>query len=139
MSERKEKLPKINLPYIRKVLRFIERGPKLRFNMRTYHDHVDPKDHNAKELRVMRYPSCGTKACFAGWAVMLQRKPEGWADVEYSTVAAKARQLLGFTEVEGDIVFAGEGCNYSTIAKQLSALKHSLREVLRGRGIKAKL
>jgi hypothetical protein len=138
MSERKEKLPKINLPYIRKVLRFIERGPKLRFDMRTYHDHVDTKHHDAKELREMRYPACGTKACFAGWAVMLQRKPEQWDDVNYDEVAQDARELLGFTYEESECVFTG-GCKYSTFAKQLSGLKRALREVLRGRGIKAKL
>jgi hypothetical protein len=139
MSEWKEKLPKINLPYIRKVLRFIERGPKLRFDMGTYHDHVDPKDHDAKELRELHYPACGTKACFAGWAVMLQRKPDEWADVRYNEVAPEARELLGFTYDEADCVFTGEGCNYSSFAKQLRGLKRSLREVLRGRGIKAKL
>ena len=134
-----EDLPKINLKYIRKVLRFIENGPRLRLDMGTYHNYAEPDRYTKKELRAARYPACGTKACFAGWGVMLQLKPEEWKDVVYGTVAPKARKLFGFTMDESDIVFAGEGMLYSTFSRQLRGLKESINTVLRNRGMKERI
>lgn len=134
-------LPKINLRYIRRVLRFIEGGPKLRFDMSTYGDHAanefPGEELNKTELRKLGYPECGTRACFAGWCVLLQHKKKDWSEiVEGVNISDTAQKLCGFTDDEADTVFDGV---YGPFSSQLKSLKSRLNDVLANRGSKARI
>jgi|HubBroStandDraft_3_1064219.scaffolds.fasta_scaffold445040_2 hypothetical protein len=75
MSE--ENKPEINVKYIRKVLRFIENGPKLRFDMGTYINRVDPKENTKLELREMEYPPLRDQGvfCRVGSSIAIEEEP----------------------------------------------------------------
>lgn len=134
-------LPKINLRYIRRVLRFIESGPKLRFDMRTYLDHADnvllKEERTKKNLRALGYPECGTRACFAGWCVLLQLPKKEWAYAAYKLdILRVATQLCGFTEDEAYSVFDAA---YGTFTQQLRELKSRINDVLAERDFRERV
>jgi hypothetical protein len=137
--------PAINLKYIRKVLHFIESGPKERFEMRTYYRFLDTKLVDQQYLHAQGFPDCGTQACFAGWGVLLQVSKDKWRQKAQDIRLHKpgfresARKLFGFTEGEADFVFEGRSAEAIGYAKQLRELKRSINTVLAGRGMKQRV
>lgn len=136
-------MSEINIKYIRKVLRFIEKGPKKRFEMRTYISYCDPKTHSRQWLKSAGYPACGTQACFAGWAVLMQEKPSRWRSWSIgghpNSISRRAMELCGFDDNEATYVFAGPACWIMGFDNQLRLLKRSINEVLRDRGMKERV
>lgn len=115
------KLPKLNVRLLRRIQKHLRADPR-RYNQRIW----------AKDIRFYRryapleVPECGTRACIAGWAVLLstKSKKEWWKWVEKScrmvinpegnrefAIALKARKLLGLSEDEAFFLF---GANNQT-------------------------
>lgn len=100
------KIPKLNVRLLRRIQRHILAEPR-RLDMASWAYHcVGTK----KELAALEMPSCGTRACIAGWAVALgspakktrQRAMLGDDSVDYYKVA---KRLLGLTDDEADFLF----------------------------------
>jgi hypothetical protein len=158
-------LPAINMPEIRKVLAHIE-GDLRRLEMRKwgitkgYVAKVIPlvtarvagvppeevSEVDVEYLKVLKrldeagWAQCGTRACFAGWQVLLSIPRDEWFKVmtderEMMTeVREQAAEAFGFTHDEGYAVFMPSN-QKETPEEQLALLKKTINEVLEERGM----
>ena len=87
-------LPRIKIGKIRKAFRHIKQDFR-RFDMSSWGYRIFRALERSED-----YPPCGTRACFGGWLVFLE-KPERAraAELNYGpAVYDRARKIAGFTE-----------------------------------------
>ena len=92
-------MAKLNVKLLNRIKRHLIAEPK-RYDQATW----------AREVSGKGAPACGTRACIAGWAVLLSvPKPEWsqWIGAD-SEIADKAQDLLGLTNDERGVLFAVE-------------------------------
>jgi hypothetical protein len=132
-------MKKINMKLVRKVLAHVK-GDLRRLSMQVYGVHAGERD----QLRT--YPACKTKACFAGWAVLLttpkKRRSKlfdknGWMNAD--TVPRHAQRLLGLGMGESFNIFSGRASCTSGAKRQFSQLKKDINDVLKERGMKERV
>ena len=81
---------------------------------------------------------CGTRACFAGWAVLLSTPVEKWHKLPtgpnnmsgYDYYSVKAAELLGLTRSEAAYLF-----NVAENPHNPSVVRERLRKIRRDRGL----
>lgn len=127
--------PEINMAEIRKVLSHIEENVN-RLEMAYF----AAQRNELEKPDGMEWPECGTKACFAGWQVLLSSSPEEWKricsanDIHFVELAQKG---FGFTYDEARDVFSGWGSLEP--ANQLRDLKTAINIVLSLRGMEERV
>lgn len=95
---------KINTELLERVKQHILEEPK-RFDMHSFVTRVST--HAPEEIR----PACGTTACIAGWAILLDRADRGEAvprrisSAFYYSVEFRAMELLSLTEKQRRSLF----------------------------------
>jgi hypothetical protein len=89
-----------------------------------------------------QWPVCNTKACCAGWAVLLSTPKSKWKSWFLSNgkmkddAIRKATELLGLDEYQADSIFRGNGAYYNKPARQLEALRVDINTVFEAAGLK---
>lgn len=133
------KNPKINKVMIRHVLKHIKEDLR-RLNMCTWGTKVDPESAYS--------PPCGTRACFAGWAVLLNTPKDQWPYLFHldfnsgenrmsSYTREQATKLLGFNRNEAISIFGGVSLSKRTSEGQYNQLVRDINKVLKNRGLTA--
>jgi hypothetical protein len=129
----------LNTRLIQKVMRHIK-GDLRRLEMSAYAYSEDEDEYGGEE-----FAKCGTKACFAGWAVLLNRKESDWKKLihtDYDFHEA-ARKLLGLNDSEASSIFTGPGFDVASFGagpiKQYAEVRKSVNEVLVARGSKVRV
>jgi hypothetical protein len=108
------KKPKLNVTLLKRVLRHISKVPA-RFDMDVFSRDTDYSAYYAGPTK----PACGTQACIAGWALLLnaggtikvwrkllERERESTSGMNWHNEAVK---LLGITEQEANSLFYWAG------------------------------
>jgi hypothetical protein len=135
-------MAKINLKLIRRVLRHVKAD--LRRLEMSHYFRFHGKDSESKSI-----PACGTTACCAGWACILadaktqsqieqkilQMDASNWGTGYYFN---RGKYLLGLTEGEAEIVFVGDASQVLH-HRQYSVLKSCINQVLKRRGLRARV
>lgn len=143
----------INMKLMRKVLAHIKSDFR-RLNMGTYGELKGSESAQMEKeegclVNPNRWPSCNTKACMAGWTVLVSTPKSQWkslfekdGDMKTST-HSKARKLLGLSVEEANEIFTGNACWPScwpsTAKEQYSLLKEDINEVLEARDMKERV
>jgi hypothetical protein len=93
---------KINVKLLRKVKRHILLEPK-RLNMGCF---IARKDELQDDplMYPVKFPSCGTVGCIAGWAVALSTEKK----LKYGRIEGAAKRLLGLTPRQAYYLFYDE-------------------------------
>jgi len=140
---------KINMKLVREVLTHIKEDLH-RLNMGSYGILKGSRDAEDEELlenliNPDHWPSCNTKACFAGWTVLLNTPKKEWQKLFLKdgsmrdSTHTKARKMLGFTDYEAETVFAGNALYGNTAREQFQYLKQDINEVLLERGMEERV
>ena len=105
-------------------------------------DHIerDNDEYDQNEWCVLKGDQdndfCGTRACFAGWAVLLSTPIGKWWEVRYGGNARPmkevARELLGLTYDEAHTLF--QGVDYAN-QRNVYIVKDRLRRIRTARGL----
>jgi len=83
------------------------------------------------------YPDCGTRACFAGWTLVLNKVPLKFSAGGYlmdDTVSNQAGQILGLN-VRQRLHLFHEHRSYDDSAKQVEDLRNRINEVFEAEGL----
>jgi hypothetical protein len=127
------KLPKLNEKLIAKVLKHITEEPK-RYDQNIVAIQKGTAAVEYNTLKNSHFPSCGTKACFGGWAVLLSAP--NWKklfreDGREGFSLGVARELLGLTDMEGDFLF--DVTSSADVKKDLKIIRARLEYIRKSR------
>lgn len=131
-------MAEINMKLVRKVLAHVK-GDLKRLKMSVYGQQREGREGKKG------YPACETRACFAGWTVLLTTPKKKWAKLFFKSfmdpeqTASRAQKLLGLTDGERYHIFSGRATNRWTTVSQFSQLKKDINGVLKGRGMKERV
>jgi len=138
--------PKLQVAKIKKVLKHITEDLR-RLEMGIWGTFISEEE--LKEMRLSEkrnYPTCGTKACFAGWAVLLEVKRNRWSKLfdsgghmHVGSISRKAQKILGLTKEEARSLFVGRACNEWEAKDQLISLKEILNNIFMEHGSKVRV
>src|ERR1044071_302790 len=109
MKEKKGWKNGINVGLIKKIVKHVE-ADKRRLMMAVWG--VKKGTPEGRE-EGGQWPACGTKGCFAGWAVLLTTPQKKWPSLFSkrglfkSSIEEDARKLLGFSFDQAEYVFYG--------------------------------
>jgi len=127
----KAKLPKLNEKLIAKIIEHIEKDIR-RYDQDLVGLKKDTESYYFSDIKSNKWAPCNTKACFAGWAVILST-PESKIPSLFQKngsmkggVLAKARKLLGLKGEEEDL-FASTGENSPRV--DLKIIQERLAEI----------
>jgi len=140
-------MKEINVKEIKRVLKHV-RGDMRRLDMATYG--VLENTPSAAEYK--NFPACGTKACLAGWTVLLNTPKKNWNklftanDTSYAEAGLmkdgtheKAAKILGFNEAEAETIFTGASMYTKGAKAQYKELVEDINQVLKNRGMKERV
>jgi hypothetical protein len=140
--EKVKPFTKSQVALFRKVVAHVEEDLR-RLNMSEWGTHYSEKallDDFSGDKEAMRkeWPACNTKACFAGWAVVLnkpvrQRKAFLARYSFWSKAAKDGQKALGLTEEEAEELFyLGNGYDSES---DLKLIKERLNQIFADRGM----
>jgi hypothetical protein len=126
-------LPKLNVKHINKILAHIREDVK-RLHMPRWGVKKQSQAAKVSGLRVARFPSCGTVACFAGWSLLLATPRKEWKSLFTSIGsldidAVKEVRRLGLSPGESSLFASCDG----TAKEQLTIVEDRLRAIVRER------
>lgn len=107
----------MNVENIKRVRDHIASLPPERFDMTVYGGHVTEDGDVVEDLRA-DVSDCGTVACICGWTVAIFGVGEGLDD------QSAACEVLGLTEMQGDLLFIPDPRNGRTSADAARVLDH---------------
>jgi hypothetical protein len=114
--------------------------PKLNerlINRTIEHIQVFPESYNQNEItkqcEVTKKTPCGAIGCFGGWGLLLSApKSQRYELAANEGDLVKAAKLFGFTEEEGDYIFAGGSGDPK---EDLRTIKSRLKNIRNARGL----
>jgi hypothetical protein len=139
-----EEMRQIEVKKIQKTIKFIETQLS-RLEMNLYGIKKGSPEAKTSGFTSNRWPSCHTKACFAGWTVLLETPKREWNKLfrkdglMRGSTHGKAARILGLTAGEASDIFIGPATWELTTKSQLRALKISINQVFADRGIKERV
>ena len=137
-------MKKINVKEIKRVLKHIKSDIR-RLEMSVWGFKKDSAEAEilTPDVADKKYwPACSTKACFAGWAVLMNTPKTKWKSLFNKDggmkqgISGKAEKILGLTEEEAEIIFRGPSTYLEGGKEQFKQLRRDINQVFVQRDLK---
>jgi hypothetical protein len=131
---------KINVAMFKKVMKHIKKDIR-RLEMGLYG--IKKNSPGEWEICDTHWAACNTKACLAGWTVLLNTPKKDWPNLfivngqmRSHTTSTKAAKLLGLDSYEADALFTGNATYETTPRTQYEVLQEEINKLFEEKGIK---